>query len=129
ANERPARFEQLYDGLVRLEDLLALVFRQAFGKRTAFVNRTVDFEAIFDAGLVVFSTVARRGMHTAGAVLRRDVAGQHSGYVAVKKRVAHPDMLQLVAGDPGQNLARFESRFSERGFVTAALEGVRLAPC
>ena len=37
-------------------------------------------------------------------------------------------MLQLVAGDPGQNLARCESCFSARGFVTAALEDVRLAP-
>ena len=53
----------------------------------ARTDRRVDLEAVLHAGVEVVRAVAGRGVDDAGALLERDVVGQHGKRVAVVQRV------------------------------------------
>ena len=61
-------------------------------------DRRVDLEAVLHAGQEVVGAVARRGVHRAGALLERDVVGQHADRIAVVERM--PERRCLRAARP-----------------------------
>src|SRR3989441_1131920 len=69
--KRAALAEKLDDDRIGSEDVLALVFGQAFGIDAAVVQRSGSLQAIFLAGEEVLDAVARGGMDDSAALLER----------------------------------------------------------
>ena len=68
--EQAARFTQMRDDVrVRVEDELAGEMRHVVGEFSVVRYGAVDFEAVFEAGLVVLAPVAGRGVDDARSLL------------------------------------------------------------
>src|SRR5690348_14728269 len=83
ADQRPARPQELYDRLVRLEDLLAAILRQAFHELAAFADWVVDFEVVANTSLKVLAAMSGRVVHGAGAIFGSDVICDHPAHFPI----------------------------------------------
>ncbi len=115
AEQRPAIAQQRNNDGIRLEDCFAFVLRQTFQIAAVAVNRRVRLNAIFLPGLKVLDAVARRGVHDAGALIERDVIGQHRGHSQIQKRMPEFQLRQIFplprpAHAPCFELQRIERR-------------------
>ena len=64
-------------------------------------DRRVDLEAVLHARQEVVRAMTGRGVHRAGALLERDVVGQHGDRVAVVQRMAELEALEQLALSSG----------------------------
>ena len=101
--KRAALAEKLDDDRIGSEDVLALVFGQAFGIDAAVVQRSGSFEAIFLAGEEVLDAVARGGMDDSAALLERDVIGKNAGDFDGQEGMLEFHALEFAAFDRGTN--------------------------
>ncbi len=76
--ETPAFLECFLDIRIRIEDALAAKQQDGVEEMSAGTHGRVDLEAVLLAGQEVVGAVARSRMHRAGALLERDVVGQHA---------------------------------------------------
>src|SRR5882724_13424059 len=77
--------KQLYDNGVRCEDVLALVFRQAFRVNAFVIKRRINFETISLAGVEVIGAMTGRGVNDAAALIESDVIGEQAGHLNWQK--------------------------------------------
>ncbi len=61
------------------------------------VQRAVDLQPVFLSGLVIFQTVARRGVHAAGAAFGGHVVREHDRARPVDERMPRLDLLEFAA--------------------------------
>src|SRR5438270_7487444 len=85
AEERAALLEQLHDDRIRAEDVLALVFGQAFGIHAFVVERRVNLQTIFLSGIEVLGAMTWSGVHDAAALVEGAVFGKNSGHLNVQE--------------------------------------------
>src|SRR5438270_8133470 len=97
AEERAALLEQLHNDRIRAEDILALVFGQAFGIHAFVVERRVNLQTIFLSGIEVLGAMTRSGVHDAAALVEGDVFGENSGNLYVHEGVLKFHALELAA--------------------------------
>ncbi len=77
AEQRSAIAQQLNDDRIRLEYCFPFVLGQPFEIPAMIIDRRVRLDAIFLPGLEVLDAMPRRRVHDAGALIERDVIGQH----------------------------------------------------
>ena len=93
--EPVARLERFLDLGVGVEDPLPAEELHRVEEMAAGSDGRVDLEPVLHAGREVVAAVARGGVHRAGALLERDVVGQHAERIAGVQRMAEPDLLEL----------------------------------
>ena len=84
---------------VGFEHLLAGKQPHLVGEAAVRADGRVDLEAVFHARQVVVRAMAGRGVHGAGALLERDVVGQHGQRRPVVQRVRELQPVEFGAGD------------------------------
>ena len=97
AEQIPLLPQQFDNRLVRLKHLHSGEMRHVGVEFALMVNRRVNVHAVFDAGVVVFLPMPRRGMHAARALLERHVLRENALRGAVNKRMAAFQPLQRRA--------------------------------
>ena len=116
--KRAALAEKLDDDRIGSEDVLALVFGQAFGIDAAVVQRSGSFEAIFLAGQEVLDAVARGGMNDSAALLERDVIGKNAGDFDGQEGMLEFHALEFAAFDRGTNAGFPEAELAPQSIDT-----------
>src|ERR1019366_1472707 len=86
-------YQQLDDGGVRLEDLLALILGQPVAQDAALVHVAMQIKTIFDAGDEVVRAVSRGGVHRAGSGVHGDVVAQHAEDAALQEGMSEGRVL------------------------------------
>ncbi len=97
--------EQLHDDRIRREDVLAFVFRQAFGIHALVIQRRVNLQPIFLPGIKVVRAVARSRVHDAAALIQRDVIRQQARHLNRQKRMLKLHPLEIAALETRQFLS------------------------
>ena len=96
--EQTTRIAQMRgDVRVRVEDELAGEMLHLGGELTVIPHGAIDFEAVFEAGLIVLAPVAGRGVHDARSLLESHVIGQHDQRVALNPGMARAQALDFSA--------------------------------
>ena len=75
--ENATNLQQLDDGLVRVEDLLAIVFRQAIVDHAGRVHLAGGIEFVPGAGVKIFCTMGGSGVDDTSTGVHGHVVGQH----------------------------------------------------
>ncbi len=88
AEESAAAGHQINDGLVRLEDGLAVVLGQTVVDPTRIVDVAGLIQAVTRAGVEVVCTMGRRSVDGAGSLIGCDVIGEDAKDFAVEEWVA-----------------------------------------
>ena len=99
AKQHAARLQQIDDQRIRLEDLLAVVFRQAVAQDAGVIDIGVQIESVLHAGVEVVSAVGGSGVDRAGSGVERNVIAEHAEDAAIQKRMGEGRVLQLCAGE------------------------------
>ena len=81
AEERAAIGQQFHNEGIRGENVFAFVFRQTFEIDAFVIDRRVNLEPVFLAGVKVVGAVSRSGVHDAAALIERNVIGENSGHL------------------------------------------------
>jgi hypothetical protein len=95
--EAAALFERLLDVRVGIEDALAAKQTDGVVEVSARSDRRVDLEAVFETGEEIVRAVSRRRVDRARAGVEGDVLGEHTNRVALVKRMAEADPVELRA--------------------------------
>src|SRR5882762_11581503 len=103
AEERAAITEQFYDDGIRSKNILAFVFGQTLEIDAFVVQRRVNLQSIFLAGIEVVGAVARSGVNDAAALIESDVIGENSRHLNGEERVLKLHALEIAAFEGGAN--------------------------
>ena len=127
AEQRAAIGKQFHDDRIGGENVFAFVFGQAFGVDAFVVERRVDFQAVFLAGVEVVRAVAGRGVHDAAALIERDVVGEHAGHLNRQKWMLKFHAFEIAAFEGRENFGFLDFAFGlQRGDAIRGEQQLRL---
>jgi hypothetical protein len=116
AEQRAARGDQIDDGLVGLENGLAVVFGQAVADASGIVDVAGLIEAVARAGVEVVGAVGGRGVDGAGSLIGGDVVGEDAEDGAIEERMLEGCAFETRAfegGDDARRISRLQASRTE----------------